>query len=202
MSASFSLKNQPSPSGSALTLAGSSVERGVGVGHFAADRRIDFARRLDAFDHRRLAAGADLAAGFRQFDKHDVAQLLGGVFGDADGGFVAVDADPFMLIGETDFAHELLLISDGAAIAVRHEGHRRDARRQRLAAHHQIDLGAVAGECGFDIAHRDGRVQARAEAAAGDLADDAAGLVGDLGAFARRRPAVGTDADALLAPCR
>ena len=55
-----------------------------------------------------------------------------------------------------------------------------------------------AAKARFDIAHGDGRIQAGAEAAAGDLADDAAGLVGDLGAFARRRAAIGQDADALL----
>ena len=68
----------------------------------------------------------------------------------------------------------------------------------RLAAHHQIDLGAVRREGGFDIAHGDGRIQAGPEAAAGDRADDAAGLVGDLGAFARGRAAIGPDADALV----
>ena len=101
MSASFILKNQPAPSGIFIDLGGLVFQRGIGGGDFAADRGIDVAGGLDAFHHRGLAAGATLLPPGGQFHKHHIAQLLGGIFGDADGGLVAVEADPFMLVGIT-----------------------------------------------------------------------------------------------------
>ena len=57
-------------------------------------------------DDSRLAARGQFLAGRGQFDINHIAQLLGGIFGDADGGGVAVQADPFMAVGETRLAHK------------------------------------------------------------------------------------------------
>src|SRR3954454_10229964 len=86
--------------------------------------------------------------------------------------------------------------SDSAAmIVLRHEGEIDDARRQRLAAHRQGQRRAGRRGVCRDIAHGDGAVDGRAEAAAGDFPDRAAVRQGDRGMLARRRPRVGPDAD-------
>ena len=72
-------------------------ERLVDLEHFARDRRVDVGGGLDRFDHgggfRLLQAAADLG----QFDEHDVAELRLRVIGDADGGDIALDAEPFVV---------------------------------------------------------------------------------------------------------
>src|SRR6185312_15410055 len=72
-----------------------------------------------------------------------------------------------------------------------------DARRARRAAHHELERRAERRLRRRDIAHGDRPVGRRAEAAAGDAADDGARGRDDLGALARRRAAFGLDADAL-----
>src|SRR5207247_8902877 len=71
----------------------------------AADRRIYFARRLDAFDNGDLAALPHFAPDFRQLDIDNVAQLTGGEFGNTDSRDVTVDAHPLVLICVSRFAH-------------------------------------------------------------------------------------------------
>src|SRR5713226_4769241 len=74
-------------------------ERAVDFQYFARNRRVDVGCRLDRFDYgggfRLLQAAADLG----QFDEHDVAELRLRIIGDADGGDVALDAEPFMVGG-------------------------------------------------------------------------------------------------------
>ena len=71
------------------------------------------------------------------------------------------------------------------------EGQGGDARGQRLAAHHQADLGPEDGLRAPDIAHGDGRADARPESAGGDAPDDRAGGVDDFAALAGGRAAGG-----------
>src|SRR5580704_17512931 len=82
-------------------------------------------------------------------------------------------------------------------VAIGHEGHRGDLRRQVFAAHDEIELRAEGREGRLDIAHGERAPERRAEAARGDSADLAPVLRLDLGAFARRRLAVRQDTDAL-----
>ena len=74
-------------------------DRLVDLHHLAGQRRIDVGGGLDAFHHGAGLAGGDLALQFRQFDEHQVAELLLRVVGDADGGDVAVQPHPFVFLG-------------------------------------------------------------------------------------------------------
>src|SRR5690606_38945867 len=76
------------------------LDRGIALGDRAADRRVDVARGLDRFDHRRLLAFGEYGTRLGDLDEDDVAELRLCVVGDADGGGVAVDLDPFVLLGE------------------------------------------------------------------------------------------------------
>ena len=133
--------NQASPSASRLTRAGSPSSSAVDLDDLAGHRRIDFARRLDALDHRRLAALGHCLADRRQFDEDDIAQLLLGVVGDADGGDVAIDSDPFMVLG-------VMLWLIGYSLSVCKlwgtKGSAATAAGNRLVAHDQSDLGVRA----------------------------------------------------------
>src|SRR5258708_27298553 len=71
-----------------------------------------------------------------------------------------------------------------AVVGVFDERHRHDLGRHRLAAHHQLDLGADRAPRALDIAHGDGAPERRRETARRDLADDGAGK-DDLRAVAR-----------------
>ena len=71
-----------------------------------------------------------------------------------------------------------------------------DGTAQGLAADHEIDRGADLGVVDDDVAHRNRAADGGAEAAAGDLADDVAGLVRDRRVLARGRLTIGTEADA------
>src|SRR5271168_1812608 len=84
-----------------------------------------------------------------------------------------------------------------AVVAVRREGQRRDDGGARLVAHDQPHRAARAGVARGDIAHGDRAADGRPEAPAGDLAERAAVLRRDPGVLARRRLAVGLEADAL-----
>src|SRR5438045_9086291 len=93
-----------------------------------------------------------------------------------------------------------LLGKDLAAVVMSGDKrHRRDFRRARHIADDERKAGAIGSVPGVDIAHRNGAADARAEAAAGDGADSAAGLVRDRSALAGRGAALGAEADALAA---
>src|SRR5690606_4349006 len=77
------------------------AERGVALDHFAGQGRVDVGGRLDALDDGEVIAGLHGLADFRNLDEHHVAELLGGVGGDADGGDVALKGDPLVILGET-----------------------------------------------------------------------------------------------------
>ena len=65
----------------------------------AAERREQVAHGLDRFDHPERRELLDRPADVRQLDEDDVAQLVGRVLGDPDGGGVAVEADPLVILG-------------------------------------------------------------------------------------------------------
>src|SRR5579863_7119632 len=90
----------------------------------------------------------------------------------------------------------LLKRSWAAKIGMRMKGHRGDAGREPLAANHQSDWAARRGAGALDIAHRNRRADARAEAAGGDAADRPAFFADNVGAFARRSLAVRPQANA------
>jgi hypothetical protein len=69
----------------------------------AGDRGVHVGDGLDGFDDAdRLARGQLLADG-RQLDEDDVAELVLGEIGDADDAFVALDLDPLVFLGVTEF---------------------------------------------------------------------------------------------------
>ena len=68
----------------------------VGFDHFAADRRVDVGGGLHGFHHCGWVAGIDLAADAGEFDKDHIGEFGLGVIGDAHGGDVAFEADPFV----------------------------------------------------------------------------------------------------------
>src|SRR5262245_55996002 len=77
-----------------------------------------------------------------------------------------------------------------------YEGQRHHRRREGLAPHHQVHARSGLAIAGGDIAHGDGAVDARPEAARGHRADPLAQEREDLRALAGRRAAVRPDADA------
>src|SRR5262249_25464883 len=83
-----------------------------------------------------------------------------------------------------------------AEVGVLDERHGHDLGGHRLAAHHQLDLAAVAGVCALDVAHGDRAAERGREAARRDLAQNSA-AERDLAAFARDRLALGQQPDAL-----
>src|SRR5688500_8803424 len=82
-----------------------------------------------------------------------------------------------------------------AVVAVGDEGQGCYARRQRAAAHRERHPGARRGRGRLDVADRHRRADARAEAAAGDAADGAAGGVVHARTLARGGSAFGPEPD-------
>src|SRR6185312_15771673 len=185
----------------AVDAPGLAGELAVDGDDFARERREDLARRLDRFDHRRLLALLHAPADLRQLDIDDVAELALRVVGDADDDGVALDADPLVILGVFDGGHGEPRRKSGwvstAIVAMGNERQRRDARRPRRAAHHELHRRAERRLPRRDIAHGDRPVGRGAKAAAGDAADHGARGIDDLRALARRRAPLGLDADAL-----
>ncbi len=71
---------------------------------FASDRRADFGGRLDRFENGGALARLQSRADLRQFDEDEIADLPGGMTGDADDGDIAIELEPFMGAGE--FQHD------------------------------------------------------------------------------------------------
>ena len=65
---------------------------------FAGDGRIEVGDGFDAFDLAELLARLKHAAHFGGQHERHVAQFFFGMFGDADGGDVALDARPFVCL--------------------------------------------------------------------------------------------------------
>ena len=111
-SAILSLKNQALPSASSLTSAGLAGEVAVGLGR---PRRTTGAKTsLAALTLSTTATASpcvDLAADLGHLDEHDVAELLCAWLRDADGADAAVDADPFVVLGEALDGHGSVLVS-------------------------------------------------------------------------------------------
>ena len=81
-----------------MTDFGRAGQRLVRLHDLAADGGEEVADGLDRLDD---AEGGELLHGpadRRKLDEDDVAQLVGGVGGDPDGGHVALDADPLVLL--------------------------------------------------------------------------------------------------------
>jgi hypothetical protein len=59
--------------------------------------------------------GRELLADGRELDVDDVAELVLGEIGDADDGLVALDLDPFVVLGVAEIVgiHDCLLADDG-----------------------------------------------------------------------------------------
>src|SRR5258707_2017689 len=68
-------------------------------------------------------------------------------------------------------------------------------RRPRYVAHDQREFGALGSVCSRDIAHRHGRADGRAEAAASHSTDFPASGIEDRRAFACWRAAIRANAD-------
>src|SRR5476649_2774527 len=88
-----------------------------------------------------------------------------------------------------------ILFPLAAVVGVFDERHRHDLGRHRLAAHHQLDLGAVRRLRFLDVAHGDGAPYRGTEAARRDPARHLA-VDDDLRPVARDRLALGQQADA------
>src|SRR5688572_3927420 len=73
------------------------LERRVHLDDLPAHRREELRDRLDRFDRAERLARSDRAAGFRELDEHDVAELILREVGDADLSDVARDADPLVV---------------------------------------------------------------------------------------------------------
>ena len=114
----LSLKNQALPSASSLTSAGwPTIWPLVSI----TSPEIGANTSLAAFTLSTTATGSPVvhvAADIGQLDEHHVAELVLGVVGDADGGDVIVDADPFVVPGEALGGHviSLLRVSDPAGL--------------------------------------------------------------------------------------
>src|SRR5690606_17482395 len=79
---------------------GLGVEVLVDGDHLSGHRGVDVRGGLHRFDHRDLFTLGDAAADRRQFDEHDVAELILGEVGDADGhATVALHAGPLVALG-------------------------------------------------------------------------------------------------------
>src|SRR6185369_4229392 len=95
------------------------AQRAVGLDHLAGDGGVDVGRGFDALDYGEAVAGLEGLADVGGLDEHHVAQLFGGVGGDADGRDVAVDLDPLVILGE---AHGRVLLGELSDVAVGDEG--------------------------------------------------------------------------------
>src|SRR5215472_3758794 len=102
----------------------------------------------------------------------------------------------FLLVRVDYWRARLGAFRNSALVVGLDEGQRHDLGRQRLAANDQVEGMAGGGHSGLGIAHSQRTVEARAEAAAGDLADLPAGGVLDFRMLAGRLAALGQDADA------
>src|SRR4051812_28564434 len=109
-----------------------------------------------------------------------------------------VPTSPSMLIHSCSSVYFTSAISRllSAVVSVFDERHGNDFCRHRLAAHHELYFCAVGGLRLLDVAHGDGALEARREAARGDFSDHLA-ADHDLRAFARDRLAFGKKADPL-----
>src|SRR5262245_2051904 len=81
-----------------------------------------------------------------------------------------------------------------AVVGVLDEGHGHDLGRHGLAAHDEVDPGAVGRVGGLDVTHGDGAAERGREAAGRDLADGPASD-DDLRPLARDRLALGQEPD-------
>lgn len=81
--------------------AGLLLEGAVGGGDGAGDGAVDVGGALDRLDGAEGVAGDELLALLGQLDVDDVAELLGGVLGDADdaGRLGRVQVDPLVIFG-------------------------------------------------------------------------------------------------------
>src|SRR5260370_1043686 len=98
--------NVRSTSSSPLPGRGSG-ERVIDCERFAADRTVDLARGFPRFDHGGFRALSQPLADRRQLDIDDVAQLRLRIGRDPDLADIAVEPDPFMVLGVSHVEHPL-----------------------------------------------------------------------------------------------
>jgi hypothetical protein len=82
-----------------VDLLGAVIEGLVDLDDLAADRGVDVRDGLDGLDGAEGVSGVEGGARFGELDEDDVAELILGVVGDADGGGVVLGADPFVALG-------------------------------------------------------------------------------------------------------
>src|SRR5208283_1162567 len=129
--------------------------------------RVDLACRLYRFDDRGLLALLDPMSDFRQLDIDHVAELRLRVVGDAYDGEVAIEPNPFMVLGEAKSAHrQFPPAASAAVIAGRDEGQAHDTGRTADAAHEQRERRTLHRMGAIDITHRDRPADRGTEAAA------------------------------------
>ena len=74
-------------------------ELGVDLHDLSRHRRVQLRDGLDRFDRPELLAGGERPSDLGQLQKHDVAQLVLCVVGDAHTAAVAIDGDPLVVLG-------------------------------------------------------------------------------------------------------
>jgi hypothetical protein len=85
--------------GFAVDQLGLAGKRRVRLGDLAAEGREEIADRLDRLDHAERRELLEGATDIGQLHEDDVTELIGGVRGDPDGGHVAIDPNPLVILG-------------------------------------------------------------------------------------------------------
>src|SRR5690554_4820665 len=85
--------------GVAVDRLGRVVQRRVDRDDLATGRGVDIRRGLNTLDRRKRLTFGHRVANVRQFDKHQIGQVILGVVGEADPRRVAADANPFVVLG-------------------------------------------------------------------------------------------------------
>lgn len=108
---------------------------------------------------------------FRQFDENEIAELFSGVAGNANGGDIAFELQPFVFCSK--FQHRVLS-GDGMKLSFvggLYEGQGGDGDGQIFAAHFREDRRAGSGVRNRHVTHGDGAFDRRTETARGHFAD-------------------------------
>ncbi len=127
--------------------AGIIRQRLIHLDDLAIDRGQDIRGRLDRFDHADLIALANLCFNLWQFHKDNIAQLLGGVFGNAHNHDIALDAQPFMFFSVSHSKRSSALVGGWTKRQFA------NGNGQTLAAQLSPKLRAGCGKAGGHIAH-------------------------------------------------
>ena len=89
---------QPSPYGSVLSFSGSVSSSSLAEATVPLTG-VQLRHRLGRLHLTEGIAGVERASDHRRVDVHDVAECVLGVVGDADGGDITLDTNPFVVLG-------------------------------------------------------------------------------------------------------